>query len=106
MDEIERDKAQARLDAIEIGRLAGRLEAETRREIGDFADTRIRRAMAYAAWEFDGKPEGSAYAVEFGLDPSTATPSLEREPFKRGGVSKEEVENGKTVKRRLGGRRT
>lgn len=102
----EKETAQARLDAIEIGRLAGKLEAQSRREDDDAADTRVRRAMAYAAWDFDGRPEGDKHLIEFGVAPSAATPSLERAPFQSGAAVRPEPENGKTPKRRLGGRRT
>lgn len=106
MDETQaRIKAQARLDVIEVGRLAGRLEAESRREDGEAAEMRIKRAMAYAAWDFDGRPENNAHLIEFGLGESSITPSLERAPFQTGGTSKEEPDNGKGFKRKIGGGR-
>ena len=107
MDETQaRIKAQARLDVIEIGRLAGRLEAEARRDDPEAAEMRIKRAMAYAAWDFDDRPEGNAHLIEFGIAESTVTPSLERAPFQTGAASKEkEVDNGKSPKRKIGGGR-
>lgn len=61
--------AQARNEAIAIGRLIGEREAESRGEEGDLREGRIKRAMAYAAWEFDGYPagEGERYETEFGI---------------------------------------
>lgn len=107
MDETQaRIKAQARLDVIEIGRLAGSLEAKSRREDGDAAAARIKRAMAYAAWDFDERPEGTAHLVEFGITASTVTPSLERAPLQSGAVQKEEPDSSKFPKRKIGGRRT
>src|SRR5688572_14283715 len=75
--EEAQSKEQARLDAIEIGRLAGRLEAESRREDEETTEERVRQAMAYAAWDFDGRSADSNHLVEFGITPK-ATPSLER----------------------------
>lgn len=99
------ERAQARLDAIEVGRIAGRLEAESRREEGEAAEERIRRSMAYAAWDFDGRPNDDSHLTEFGIGPSKATPSLERPSPQTGAVSKEETDNGKTPKRKIGGGR-
>ena len=77
----EKEKAQARIDAIEVGRLAGRLEAESRREEGEAAESRIKRAMAYAAWDFDGRQDDPGHASEFGIIANNVTPSLERAPL-------------------------
>lgn len=48
-----------RRKAIAYGKLLGEDEARSRRETEHNADQRIKRAMAYAAWEFDGKPLSS-----------------------------------------------
>ena len=58
-----------RAQAIEHGRLFGLSEAAHRNEPKDWADSRIKRAMAYAAWEYDGKPvgNGAEYRKEFGI---------------------------------------
>lgn len=53
--------------AVLMGRLYGELEADRRGETGELRDERVRRAQAYAAWEFDGKPAGGAHLDEFGL---------------------------------------
>lgn len=45
--------------AVEFGRRLGTHEADSRGEIGSNREQRIKRAMAYAAWEFDGKPLSS-----------------------------------------------
>ena len=103
----EIEQAQARLDAIELGRLAGQLEAKSRREEGEEAQLRIKRAMFYAAWTFDGRPEDSKpQAAEFGLEPSKVTLSLDRPSPVSGAVQKEEKDNGRFPKRKVGGRRT
>lgn len=101
----QKETAQARLDAIEVGRLAGKLEAESRREVGEIAEERIKRAMAYAAYDFDGRPADSKHMAEFGLKSGQATPSLERAPLPSGAVSKDEGDNNKTFKRKIGGGR-
>lgn len=71
---------QGRKDAIERGRLLGEEEAVRRRETGHTRDQRIKRAMMYAAWDYDGRPQGygDRYAKEFGVDQPPVTPSLER----------------------------
>lgn len=101
----EREKAQARLDAIEIGRKAGIIEAQLRREDDENANNRMRRAMAYAAWDFDGRPEGNAHLLEFNVAPAAATPSLERPRLQAAKLAEVEPANDKP-KRRLGGRRS
>jgi hypothetical protein len=68
----------ARKAAIEIGRRYGEDEATKRRELGDVRDQRVRRAMAYAAWEFDSKPAGVDYQKEFGIHKHELVESLER----------------------------
>jgi hypothetical protein len=98
----EKEKAQARLDAIEVGRLAGKLEAASRREENEEAAERVKRAMAYAAWDFDGRLNDDSHLVEFGLGPSKGTPSLERPSPQTGAAYKEDPDNGKTPKRRFG----
>jgi len=98
----EKEKAQARLDAIEVGRLAGRLEAESRREEGEIAEDRVKRSMAYAAWDFDGRNDDPGHAKEFGISPTSATPSLERPAPQSGAVQKEEQDNSKNPKRKFG----
>ena len=71
---------QGRKDAIERGRQLGEDEAVRRRETGHARDQRIKRAMMYAAWDFDGRPQGygDRYAKEFGVAQPPVTPSLER----------------------------
>lgn len=54
-----RKAGQTRVEAIEIGRLLGEDTARQRGEIGDIRKERIERAMAYAAWEWDGRPTAS-----------------------------------------------
>ena len=76
------DLEARRAAAIEMGRRYGTDEANRRRETGDWRENRIRRAMAYAAWEFDGKPPGGAHLKEFGID-TNLTPSLDRAVFGR-----------------------
>lgn len=58
-----------RRDAIEIGRLIGERDADSRGEEGELREGRIKRAMMYAAWEFDGRPGGNGadYEREFGI---------------------------------------
>lgn len=61
--------AGTRAEAIERGRAIGVDETERRRESGHEAEQRIARASAYAAWEWDGKPQGrwDDYCEEFGV---------------------------------------
>ena len=71
--------AAKRRKAVEHGRALGTHEADSRRETGHDRDQRIRRAMAYAAWEFDGKPQSSkSQREEMGVLDSDVTPSLQR----------------------------
>lgn len=69
-----------RADAIEVGRRMGAETAAQLRESGDQTQQRIARAKAYAAWEFDGKPDSWAgYVKEFGVrELAPVLPSLER----------------------------
>lgn len=73
------DLAEKRRQAIEHGRVLGEDEAHRRNEVGEWAASRVKRAMAYAAWEFDGKPlgEGARYRAEFGIpEPMLADPRV------------------------------
>lgn len=71
-----------RAEAVEYGRQLGAHEADRRRETGSDREQRIKRAMAYAAWDYDGKPISSeAQRKEFGVVDSPVTPSLERALF-------------------------
>lgn len=76
---------EARARAIEYGRALGADAARRQGETGEEAMLRVARAAAYAAWEFDGKPEGEAeaYAQEFGLDRREVTAAADRDPFQR-----------------------
>lgn len=57
-----------RAEAIERGRLLGADTARSLREDERQTKQRTARAMAYVAWEFDGKTESwDRYAAEFGL---------------------------------------
>lgn len=71
-------RKQGRDAAILRGRLLGEQTAAQKGETGDDRDQRIARAMAYAAWEFDGKPEGGAHLVEFGVRRHEVQDSLVR----------------------------
>ena len=69
-----------RAAAVAHGKALGTHEADSRRETGSDREQRIRRAMAYAAWEFDGKPVSSkTQREEFGVVGGEITASLERE---------------------------
>lgn len=48
-----------REQAIEIGARLGADTADKRGEAGELRSDRIARAMAYAAWDFDGRPTTS-----------------------------------------------
>lgn len=74
------EELEAKRDAaVEYGRRLGQAEADSRRETGDDREQRIARAMAYAAWEFDGKPLSSrAQREEFGVSEPATVGSLER----------------------------
>lgn len=62
-------RSQPREVAIERGRALGEDETRKRGETGQEREIRIKRAMAYAAWEYDGKPlgQGDRYQTEFKL---------------------------------------
>jgi len=82
--ELSRYSNWTREQAIAHGRAVGEDEMRLRRETGEVAEQRIRRAMAYAAWEYDGKPEsGAAQRKEFGVAETSVTASLERAVFGR-----------------------
>jgi hypothetical protein len=71
-----------REEAVEIGRRLGADEAYHRLEVGNDREQRIRRAAAYAAWEYDGRPLSSqAQRLEFGVLDAEVTASLERAPL-------------------------
>lgn len=71
--------AEKRRKAVEHGRALGTHEADSRRETESDREQRIARAMAYAAWEFDGKPLSSqAQRKEFGVSEQATRGSLER----------------------------
>jgi hypothetical protein len=76
-------RAKPREAAIEHGRQLGEDEANKRNETGEERDNRIKRAMAYAAWEYDGRPlgHGDRYQTEFSLG---ATGELQQH-LQRGG---------------------
>jgi hypothetical protein len=65
-----------RVEAIERGRILGVDEVSRRRETD--GESRLARAMAYAAWEFDGKPSGVDYKKEFGIKGDIVTGSFDR----------------------------
>jgi hypothetical protein len=61
-------RKQGRDAAVLLGRLLGEQTARERGDTGRDREQRIARAMAYAAWEYDGKPESSAeQRREFGV---------------------------------------
>lgn len=69
----------SRAQAVDYGRKLGEDEASRRRETGADREQRIKRAMAYAAWDYDGRPASSEkQRKEFGAEGSKLTPSLER----------------------------
>ena len=72
-------RGKTRQQVIEYGRLLGEDEARRRHENTEWADSRIKRAMAYAAWEWDGKPigRGAEYRKEFGIpEPAVSDPRV------------------------------
>lgn len=73
-------KAGSRMEAIELGRKLGLEAAEKYGEEGQDANQRIARAMAYAAWEYDGRPldHGDRYRIEFGITGTQPYLSAER----------------------------
>ena len=61
-------RKQGRDAAVLLGRLLGEQTARERGDTGKDKEQRIARAMAYAAWEYDGKPVSSAkQRKEFGV---------------------------------------
>ena len=61
-------RKQGRDAAVLLGRLLGEQTARERGDTGKDKEQRIARAMAYAAWEYDGKPVSSALQRrEFGV---------------------------------------
>lgn len=73
------DLEEKRTTATDYGRTLGEDEAHRRNESPDWAESRVRRAMAYAAWEFDGKPvgRGAEYRREFGIpEPAVSDPRI------------------------------
>ncbi len=60
-------RSKPREAAIDLGRRLGEQTADAKGETGPDRDQRVRRAMAYAAWEYDGKPAGGAHLREFGV---------------------------------------
>lgn len=73
------DLEAKRKAAIDYGRRLGEDEARRRNETPDWAESRVKRAMAYAAWEFDGKPvgRGADYRKEFGIpEPNISDPRV------------------------------
>ncbi len=61
-------RKQGRDAAVLLGRLLGEQTARERGDTGKDREQRVARAMAYAAWEYDGKPESSAaQRKEFGV---------------------------------------
>jgi hypothetical protein len=66
-----------REQAIEEGRKLG--EEAGRPEEPAWAQDRVKRAMAYAAWEYDGKKvgDGARYRKEFGIaEPAMSDPRV------------------------------
>ena len=93
-------KDMIREQAVAYGKALGEHEADSRQEIGERKEDRVKRAMAYAAWEWDGKPPSSeAQRKEFGVGETELTSSLERAMFGRL-LSKEKKEVPKDKKRR------
>jgi len=78
----EMKKDWTREQAIAYGKALGENEADSRQEVKDAREVRVNRAMAYAAWEYDGKPEGDAHLKEFGVT-TEMTGSMERAVFGR-----------------------
>jgi hypothetical protein len=56
--EAER-RGLSREQAIELGRRYGAQAANERGETGAIREERIRRAAAYAAWDYDGRRAGT-----------------------------------------------
>lgn len=70
----------SRDESLALGKLLGELEADDRGEKGELRDERIKRAMAYAAWDHDGRSLEGDHLKEFGLGVEI-TPSLQRTVF-------------------------
>ena len=81
---------EMRKEAIERGRSYGVQEADRRSDTGQEREQRILWAMAYAAWEFDGKPteNDERYRKEFGLSAPAVTDQADRAPFVLGRTEK------------------
>lgn len=79
------EQSEGRDKAIVLGRALGEHEARARGEVGPNREDRIKRAASYAAWEYDGKPEGRSadYHREFGLRLPDVVSSFDRKPFVR-----------------------
>lgn len=60
-------RSEPREVAVERGWLLGEDEARKRGETGQDREDRVKRAMAYAAWEYDGKPTDGSHMREFGV---------------------------------------
>lgn len=71
-----------REQAIERGQQLGVAESDWRGEIGTDREERVKRAQAYAAWDFDGRNSDGEHLREFGVG-QEVTPSLERAIFGR-----------------------
>lgn len=69
--------------AVAHGKALGEDEATRRGETGDERAQRVGRAMAYAAWAADGKPEGRPgdYLAEFGVTGHDVVESEQRAAF-------------------------
>lgn len=81
---------ELRKQAIERGRLYGVHEADRRGDSGAEREQRILWAMAYAAWEFDGKPieNDGRYRSEFSLSAPAVTDQADRAPYVLGRAEK------------------
>jgi hypothetical protein len=68
--------------AVDYGRRLGEQTADDLGETGMDKEQRMRRAMAYAAWEFDGKPPSSqVQRAEFGVGELATDLSWMRRPL-------------------------
>lgn len=78
------EREHTRAEAIEFGRRLGQDEAGRRSETGLVMEERVKRSMAYAAWEYDGSPpeSGALYRKEFGLTSKSLTHQSDRDPFR------------------------
>jgi hypothetical protein len=84
---VRRTVGKTREEWVAYGRALGEDEVKRRRETGEEADQRVRRAMHYAAWEWDGKPLGKSaeYHKEFGIRELNLTMSHDRPPADHNG---------------------